>query len=152
VKEKPRRDLILALFHRIGEQSDLKEVWDKIPNAERNALAGDFYNIIISHSSMVSKEREEQPHQHCDHECVCWWYYEHRSSGTAAPCKSNKCHHRIVIDFVDADTVLDELEKFLNGVTGLDGAPYQYKKGALCSIENVKRKIKELRNKKQGKE
>lgn len=34
------------------------------------------------------------PQIHCDHECVCWWYYEHKKSGTASPCESEKCHHR----------------------------------------------------------
>jgi hypothetical protein len=32
--------------------------------------------------------------QHCDHECVCWWHYEHKRSGSAAPCISKRCHHR----------------------------------------------------------
>jgi hypothetical protein len=34
------------------------------------------------------------PQLHCDHECTCWWYYEHKKSGTASPCESEKCHHR----------------------------------------------------------
>ena len=45
------RDLIIALFHRIGEQPEFKEAFEKLPNAERNYLAGDFYNIIASHSN-----------------------------------------------------------------------------------------------------
>jgi hypothetical protein len=36
---------------------------------------------------------------HCDHECVCWWYYEHKKSGSAAPCESTKCHHRFRIPY-----------------------------------------------------
>jgi len=40
------------------------------------------------------------PHPHCDHECVCWWYYDHQKSGSADPCESEKCHHRI--NWVDA--------------------------------------------------
>lgn len=35
---------------------------------------------------------------HCDHECVCWWYYDHKRSGTASPCQSENCHHRFRID------------------------------------------------------
>lgn len=31
---------------------------------------------------------------HCDHECVCWWYYKHKHSGSAASCSSELCHHR----------------------------------------------------------
>jgi hypothetical protein len=31
--------------------------------------------------------------QHCDHECVCWWYYNHQKSGSASPCQSDKCYH-----------------------------------------------------------
>ena len=43
---QPERDLIVALFRRIGEQPDFKEAFEKLPNAERSAMAGDFYNIL----------------------------------------------------------------------------------------------------------
>jgi len=55
---QPELDLIIALFRRIGEQPDLKEEWEKMPNAERNCMAGAFYNIIKEHSSAKS-EREK---------------------------------------------------------------------------------------------
>ena len=45
-QSQPERDMIIALFRRIGQQLELKEEWKKLPNAERNAMAGDFYNII----------------------------------------------------------------------------------------------------------
>ena len=55
IHPQPERDLIIALFHRIGEQLELKEEWQKLPNAERSAMAGDFYNIIASHSDFEFK-------------------------------------------------------------------------------------------------
>jgi len=48
------RDLIIALFHRIGEQLELKDEWKKLPNAERSAMAGDFYNILIGYINQQS--------------------------------------------------------------------------------------------------
>lgn len=51
INAKSDRDIIVALFHRIGEQLELKEEWAKLPNAERSAMAGDFYNIIKMHTS-----------------------------------------------------------------------------------------------------
>jgi hypothetical protein len=50
-----------------------------------------------------------EPHPHCDHECVCWWYYDHKHSGSAAPCQSDKCHHRFRLDTTSAEQVLEEL-------------------------------------------
>jgi len=51
INSKSDRDIIVALFHRIGEQLELKKEWAKLPNAERSAMAGDFYNIIKMHTS-----------------------------------------------------------------------------------------------------
>ena len=53
---KPERDLIVALFRRIGEQPEFKEAFEKLPNAERNYMAGDFHNIIVSHSSAPTEQ------------------------------------------------------------------------------------------------
>lgn len=44
-REEAKR-IIIALFRRIGDQPDLAAEWSKMPNAERNCLAGAFYNII----------------------------------------------------------------------------------------------------------
>ena len=52
---QPERDLIFALFRRIGEQPEFKEAFEKLPNAERNYMAGDFYNIIVSHSNTTTE-------------------------------------------------------------------------------------------------
>ena len=54
---KPERDLIFALFRRIGEQPEFKEVFEKLPNAERNYMAGDFYNIIVSYSNTTDRDK-----------------------------------------------------------------------------------------------
>jgi hypothetical protein len=35
-----------------------------------------------------------KPPQHCDHECVCWLYFEYKKCGSAAPCQSDQCHYR----------------------------------------------------------
>ena len=53
-RPQTERDLIIALFHRIGEQLELTEEWKKLPNAERSVMAGDFYNIIIGYSNQQS--------------------------------------------------------------------------------------------------
>jgi len=53
---QPERDLMVALFRRIGEQPEFKEAFEKLPNAERNYMAGDFYNIIASHSSAPAEQ------------------------------------------------------------------------------------------------
>jgi len=42
------RSIIIALFRRIGEQPEFKEAFEKLPNAERNYMAGDFYNILAA--------------------------------------------------------------------------------------------------------
>ena len=57
----PERDLIVALFRRIGEQPELKDEWSRLPNSERSVMAGDFYNIITSHTTPAT-ERVEIPH------------------------------------------------------------------------------------------
>jgi len=56
IPPQPERDLIVALFRRIGEQLELKDEWEKLPNAERSAMAGDFYNIITSHSNTSDRD------------------------------------------------------------------------------------------------
>jgi hypothetical protein len=58
ITEEQFRPMIIALFRRIGEQLELKEEWVKLPNAERNAMAGAFYNIIMEHSHPYQSERD----------------------------------------------------------------------------------------------
>jgi len=36
----------MAVWKRIGEQHEFKEVWEKLENAERSYIVGDIYNII----------------------------------------------------------------------------------------------------------
>ena len=93
---QPERDLIVALFRRIGEQSEFKEAFEKLPNAERSIMAGDFYNIITSHSNTINQgkvhtefcypdcalfERKDCPHPghgvnitHCELFQEKWYY------------------------------------------------------------------------------
>lgn len=54
---QPERDLIVELFNIIGRQLELKEEWKKLPNAERNVMAGAFYNAIKKHSSARSSDK-----------------------------------------------------------------------------------------------
>jgi hypothetical protein len=37
---------VLNILHRIHKQPEFKEAWETMPNAERNYLTGDIYNII----------------------------------------------------------------------------------------------------------
>ena len=78
---KPERDLIFALFRRIGEQPEFKEAFEKLPNAERNYMAGDFYNIIVSHSNTTERDkvldklkerinRYDKEHAVCEEKCL----------------------------------------------------------------------------------
>jgi len=52
------RDVIIKLFKRIGDQSDLKKQWDSMPNAERNCIAGALYNILIEYAGEIRKEEQ----------------------------------------------------------------------------------------------
>ena len=67
---QPKRDLIFALFRRIGEQPEFKEAFEKLPNAERSYMAGDFYNIIASHSNTTERDKMlEMIERYLVHEC-----------------------------------------------------------------------------------
>ena len=98
------------------------------------------------------------PHPHCDHECVCWWYYDHQKSGSAAPCESEKCHHRI--NWVDAPSEQsirrDEREKVLDSIV-IWRANKEYEMGMhYCGDDYAKawkdewKRIEELRQGKDG--
>lgn len=60
ITEKQFRPMIIELFRRIGEQLELKEEWNKLYNAERTAMAGDFYNIIIKNSNPYNPHAEQE--------------------------------------------------------------------------------------------
>jgi hypothetical protein len=73
------------------------------------------------------------PQLHCDHECVCWWYYDHQKSGSAAPCQSEKCHHRFIFAPTESEVrkkVLDEVLTTLEN-TDIDKLPRQ------CFINSI---------------
>lgn len=57
---EPHRNTIIKLFRRIGEQPDLTAVWSAMPNAERNSMAGAFYNILKEHDTAIRKEERER--------------------------------------------------------------------------------------------
>lgn len=93
-----------------------------------------------------------EPHLHCDHECVCWRYYDHKQSGSAAPCKSDKCRYRFRLDSAKESEVL-ELEKWTNETLSEQKALFEtgryvhprIVKGQIDQLEAVLWKIGELR-------
>jgi hypothetical protein len=80
---------VLEIMKRIGNQHDLKEAWEHMPNAERNYIAGDLYNIIASHS------QQEQSHTKQCETCIFWGKRECIEHGYPESCIPLSCEYKI---------------------------------------------------------
>jgi hypothetical protein len=76
VSGQPQQDIsaiTMDILKRFGEQPEFKEAWKNLPNAERNYLCGDIYNIVAR--SRPVHQQQEQAVRDLD-KLVKWLYSE----------------------------------------------------------------------------